>query len=377
MNHENIMNQQIIIVGGSIAGLSTGIFLQNKGIDSIVIEEDKEIGKPLQCSGLISEDTFKELNKIVDLEKINEINTANFYFDNKFAFSIKTKHSKAILIDRVSLDKNLAKKYMESKGKLIINHRINSEELLSLKNSIVVGADGFSSIVAKTFQFPEIPKNKYVKCLQYVVKGKHSKNDEVEIFFSKKYFPGFIAWFIPIDEQFCKIGCGISLNYNFDLRRNLRILMNFYNFNENDIVEVNGGIIPLKIRKISAKKFESNYVFLVGDAAGHVKPLSGGGIFFAHKCGQILANCIANSISKKIRDEVINEYEKLWRKEFLNDLQNYEFVKMIFDSLPYNIILNSIKLLKLDEFISNYGHMDRLSSIFKGEHIATHIRKLL
>ncbi|MCX8167045.1 MAG: NAD(P)/FAD-dependent oxidoreductase [Candidatus Micrarchaeota archaeon] len=368
---------RVIIVGGSIAGFSTGLFLYKNGIDSIIYEEHNEIGKPEQCSGLISLNAFNEIKRVTQISPINYIKTANFYFNERYAFSVRNENTKAVLIDRIELDKSLAETYQSIANGRIVHKRMHEKDLLKVKNKIIVGADGFSSTVARTFCFPNIPKNSFVKCLQYFVRlpFNHGKNDEVEIFFSRKLFPGFIGWFIPIDETYAKIGCGTTITNTSDLRKVINVLLNFYGADKRHVVNINGGIIPLKVRPITAKEFDRKYVFLVGDSAGQVKALSGGGIYFAHKCAEMLAQAISSNQERP--EKAIEAYEKTWREEFDRDLKFYELSKLIFDKMPYGIILKCIKLFKLEEFFMRHGDMDRFSSAIKGEYVVSHFKRLV
>lgn len=54
---------------------------------------------------------------------------------------------------------------------------------------------------------------------------------------------------------------------------------------------------------------------LVGDAAGHVHPITGGGMGYAMVCGSIAGKVAAQCVSKdKITTDHLSQYEKEWRK---------------------------------------------------------------
>jgi len=44
----------VLIAGGSVAGLTTARECSSKGNSTIVIEEDHEIGTPEHCGGMVS-----------------------------------------------------------------------------------------------------------------------------------------------------------------------------------------------------------------------------------------------------------------------------------------------------------------------------------
>ena len=61
----------------------------------------------------------------------------------------------------------------------------------------------------------------------------------------------------------------------------------------------------------------STGLLLVGDAARHVNPITGGGILEAMKGGKIAGEVIAKAVHEKdFSKRRLMEYEKSWKKEF-------------------------------------------------------------
>ena len=358
-------NYKTSIIGGSVAGLSVANYLQQRGISSTVYEEHSEIGKPVQCSGLISANALNHLKRIADIDSLNRINKAEFRFEGiDKTVTIDSKDTRAFVIDRADMDRSLAKAFEANGGKIVTGTRAGREEFNS---STIIGADGFSSQVAKHFGFP--PLKRYAKTLQYVMNANSEDTSKVIVFFSKKLFPGFFGWSIPIDEYKVKIGCGAMTHNNVDLRESIKHIAKIIGSESTAIkpIEINSGIIPLEVRKQTAKTLNDRKIFLVGDSAGHVKPLSGGGIYFANRCAEICSQNIDDT----------SAYEHKWRQEFLPDLKTYNLAKKAMDFLPYSLLFQTVKLFKVEEYLYHRGEMDRLSKSIRGEYIAEHIKKLI
>ncbi|MBW3013904.1 NAD(P)-binding protein, partial [Candidatus Woesearchaeota archaeon] len=64
----------VAIIGGGPVGCHTGKLLAKAGFDVHIFEEHKEIGKPVQCTGIIS----KNLKQIIPVDKflINKVTGA-------------------------------------------------------------------------------------------------------------------------------------------------------------------------------------------------------------------------------------------------------------------------------------------------------------
>jgi flavin-dependent dehydrogenase len=58
------VNYDVVIAGGSVAGLLCAREIASKGFSVLVIEEDYEIGTPEHCGGLVSLSGLEELGVI-------------------------------------------------------------------------------------------------------------------------------------------------------------------------------------------------------------------------------------------------------------------------------------------------------------------------
>ena len=67
----------VVIIGGGIASGLTGKLIAEKGYEVLILEEHYEIGKPVQCAGLVTTRVldFIHSKKII----LNTINGANLY----------------------------------------------------------------------------------------------------------------------------------------------------------------------------------------------------------------------------------------------------------------------------------------------------------
>ena len=86
------MYYDVIIAGGSVAGLLCAREIAGKGHSVLVLEEDYEIGTPEHCGGLISSSALEELG-VVPHRKILEhyIESAEIISPSGKNFSIESK----------------------------------------------------------------------------------------------------------------------------------------------------------------------------------------------------------------------------------------------------------------------------------------------
>ena len=99
---------KILIVGAGPIGCYTARLLKEKGkgFDVEIIEEHSEIGRPVHCAGLVSQNVISEIKVSIDEDCIlNRIDGAEFFL-NSDGFKMQRKDV-ALVIDREKFDRSL------------------------------------------------------------------------------------------------------------------------------------------------------------------------------------------------------------------------------------------------------------------------------
>jgi flavin-dependent dehydrogenase len=351
------MSYDVHIIGAGPAGLFAGISaIENSNLSKVIVsEEHKTIGLPVHCSGLISSEGVEELSKIVDYKKIiiNKINQAAFYsLNNRMILSFDTP--KAYLVDRQKIDYLAYLKYVQLGGE-IKTEKIKKNSDLKSKN--IIGADGPVSTIARIFDFPKIEN--YAFCYQGDFKYKSENTNQVKIYLNKEIFGGFFGWIIPIDEENAKIGFGVDKPELF-----LKAKKEFFKRMDINSKPINqfSALIPLKIRKKTAKKINNYNVLLAGDSAGQTKASTGGGIYFSAMCGLIAGKYYSNPYL----------YEFEWKKRYYLDLLMHRVIHLTIEQLSNKNVdntINLIKKIKIDKWLIKHGQMDKISKMFEPKKI--------
>jgi len=354
------MLYDVVIAGGSIAGLLCAREIAKKGHSVLVLEEDDEIGTPEHCGGLVSISGLDELG-IIPFRKTFEhfIESAEIFSPGGSSFSIESKKQKVAEINRRDLDKQIAlqaKKngaeiWVRASFKGITSDGVKTSEG-NIKCKIIVDARGVSALINKD-------RTGILSSAQYEVFADWIKKGKVEVYFDQKKFPGFFAWIIPSSDGVGKAGvAGRGINVADAL---------------NDFLKSKGKHVT--IRKIFAPiwikgpidKFVSNNVVIVGDAAGQSKPTTAGGIF---SCGMggILAGKAISKFLETGNQKDLNEYQKIWRHKFGKEFQKQLLARKILERLDNETIdklFDSITPEILNEISSNDDFDFHTSSIIK------------
>jgi digeranylgeranylglycerophospholipid reductase len=189
-------------------------------------------------------------------------------------------------------------------------------EEVAVRCRCVVGADGLMSQVGKWAGLrTHIRIGELAACLQYVCEGVESKG-LLEIITGHEWAPGGYAWVFPKGHGYTEIGLGVTPNHTrLSAKQHLQHFMEHSflsdRFAKAKILEVQGGGVPLAAPLTT--QFADRMI-LVGDAARHVNPITGGGIHTALSGGLIAAEVLAKAVKEDriFSPEVTETYQEAW-----------------------------------------------------------------
>ncbi len=345
----------ITIIGGGPIGSYSGYLLAKAGLDVEIYEEHGVIGKPFQCTGIVT-NSFKNIIKPRKEFLVNTLDRVKVFAPNNDFLELKLRREEFV-IDRVKFDQYLADKAVDNGAKLYVNHRflgkqdndviiknLKNNKILKKKYKILIGADGPLSEVAKAFSL--YGKRDFFIGQQARVKGNFDES-RYETYFGKN-FPNFFGWVVPESDKIARIGLATNKNSVIFFKKFLQSKK----IKEKDIIERQSGIIPIYNPNI---KIQKNNVFLVGDAATQVKATTGGGLIH----GLVAAQCLAKSI---IRGK---DYKK---KKIERDLRVHLMIRNIlnkFTDRDYNHLIKLAKRKKIKKILENYDRDFPIELLFK------------
>jgi len=315
----------IVIVGGGPVGCFLGYLLAKAGKKVSIYEEHSSIGKPIQCTGIVT----KELANIIQFKKdflINKLNKAEIYsYNNQIQIKVEE-----YVLDRSRFDQHLANLAVKNGTRLFLNTKVieinknqitikDKKGIKKIKADIIIGADGPNSIVSKKIN--NIKKENYIG-LQARVKG-NFESDKYKTYFGSNY-PEFFAWVVPESKNMARIGLASKNNVKYRFNRFLKKLK----VKNKDIIDKQAGLIPIYNKRIKVQK-ENTY--LIGDAASQVKATTGGGLVFGLKSAKILADCIIKKKNYEKALKSINRelYIHLFIRNILNKFNDKDFSNLI------------------------------------------------
>jgi geranylgeranyl reductase family protein len=325
----------VAVVGAGPAGSRTARDLARVGLRVRLIEEHRRVGIPSHCSGLVSPRTLT-VSGIGDDAALNRITGAFVHTQSGARVTLGGEETRAVVIDRVALDQTLCDQALTAgadyiRGRVTGVERVNGHVRLnvqtdgrdsSLTARAVVGADGAHSRVARSLGMARPSQFAYNLGAEARIRRDLPtdlwRDDHVHVFVGHDLAPGWFGWIIPAGEGIVRIGIGTSSAVKpIECYRRMAAAWPEL-FANLEPTRMYGGTIPLTFAPHSS----GDRALLVGDAAGQVKPFSGGGIYTSLVAARHAAASLTHAFnSGDLGARSLASYDRGWRKEIGRELR--------------------------------------------------------
>jgi len=262
----------VCVVGGGPAGLLAACKLSEAGFDVTLYEEHKTVGYPEHCTGIVRSD-FLSMSGYSDLEslELSRYKGGRVVMEGR-EFSIDTGTVKAVMIDRPAYEAKLAEIAASSGVRIRLGSRVDI--LFHAGKPVIRTSEGL--------EIPDMvigargpwynPALRVLPGLQARVRLQERVDpSSVTVFFSRG-LPGFFGWLAPYSEgRYAKLGLAATT-------KNLRALLPEIarmSGVKHELLGYFGGRVV--VGGVYTNGSSPGYV-PVGDEAGLVKPLTGGGL---------------------------------------------------------------------------------------------------
>ncbi|MCB8946013.1 MAG: NAD(P)/FAD-dependent oxidoreductase [Ardenticatenaceae bacterium] len=368
------MQHEVIVVGAGPAGSMTAMSLAQQGHDVLLLDR-QAFPRDKTCGDAVPAGAVELMYEMGMKDKVETaVARGEFYpaygmqlvspqghvLDAAFA---KGRHMglDSYVAPRLYLDAVLQQHALDSGAKfqtwtvkepIVENGRVTgvraqtNGSIKEIKAQMVVGADGVTSVITRALRPKEgmhqdghraVALRAYIEDLEEIP-------NTVEFFLYKEILPGY-AWIFPIGEGRANIGLGLRLDH---LRQhNLRLKTMLQHFLEMPAVKKRlkqGGklhdIATWQLNFGSQKHMQHTYdgALLVGDAAGFINPLTGGGIHNALVSARLAAQTIHNALADNDTSrERLRVYETRCHEEMWDSMKRSYFMQRAFMKFPFLI----------------------------------------
>ena len=378
-----MQHYDVIVVGAGPAGATAAYIAARHGAHVLLLEEHTQIGRPIQCTGLLSLRGWR-LARAPDTLIVRTITGVRVHSPDGSVYELGGDRVRAYVINRDRFDQYLVERaakvgvivqtgtravalgpYKKRARTLVTQTPSGARQ--SLSASVIIGADGPHSLLTQQAGLPR--PHKILLGLQALIAtpllseedgNGRVRGDFVEVFFGKRWAANCFAWSVPAADGTARVGLATDLFHK--AQECFERLRTEYH-RSGKILSYQSGMIPIG----PAERTVADGVLIVGDAAGQAKPTSGGGIYTGMLCARIAGEVAARCALSGHTDAcTLREYEKLWRAQLARELTLGFSAHQMLTQLNDAQIAQALTVLKsphVRTLIERFGDIDYPSRI--------------
>jgi digeranylgeranylglycerophospholipid reductase len=315
-----------IIVGAGPAGSHIAYELASLGHDVAVFEEKSAPGLNACCTGIISTECFQSLDLGID-GILTRVNSAKFFSPSGKCLRVQTEDVQAYVINRLLLDKAIASKAQSQGAQYFFSCPVidvipgkDYIQAATLRSGTKEIFNARAVVLANGFE-PKLPLKLGLGKIKSFLVGAQTEIEakevnELEVYFSQEIAPGAFAWLVPTSSNKAYVGLLATSQAKLHLHNFLNNLYNQGRVTSRE-AEIEQKAVPLG----TLARSYGDRVLVIGDAAGHVKPTTGGGIYFGHLSAKIAAGVLDEALRHdNLTAGQLSRYQKQWKAKMGREL---------------------------------------------------------
>ena len=370
----SLKSRQVIVVGAGPSGLLSAREASKRGAEVLVLEEHPEVGIPCHCAGLLSLNGLERLKIPTDYSYVqNMVRGAIFYSPSGLSLKVERDRPVACVVDRSLFDKFLASQAERAGAEIRLNSKVYDISMDDLgvhvsskpdrfMAEILIDAEGISSRLVRAAGLEPLNSACLLPALQFDLGGVSVNPEYVEVHLGRQVAPGFFAWLIPLSRDSVRVGLGCK-GANPRLLLN-RFIQRRFKDEEYEILAVRSGTI---VTSGPIKRTFADRLLIVGDAAGQVKPTTGGGVILGGICGMTAGNVAAEAVRLgRFNSDFLASYERNWRGMLGREFRYMLWARRMLNALSDRMIDKLFEFIKKEDLcrvISDLGDMDFQSGV--------------
>ena len=344
-----------VVIGAGPAGLQVARQLATRGLRVAVLEEHQVVGDPVHCTGVLAREAFDEFSLSTE-SILNELTTARFFSPSGQDIVYRTRVVEAVVVDRALFDGSLADETVRAGAELIRGARVSritatadgvtihvaDQPLLHARSCVLACGGRYALHRQLGLGVPSLLLHTAQRELPASTPG------DVEVHFGSEVAPRGFAWVVPVQRggrSFARIGVMAEADAPTYF---LRVV--------DRVAERWGVELPLagppRLKILPLSRISRTYgdrFIVVGDAAGLVKPTTGGGIYYSLVSASIGAAVLGAALQEgDLSATRLSEYERRWRARLESELDTQLLFRLLAQRMPDEDIEGLFTLARTD-----------------------------
>jgi geranylgeranyl reductase family protein len=329
---------EVLVVGGGPAGLYAAERIASRGRSVLVCEEHDEVGCPVHCTGILATDSFTDFD-LPRNARLNALTAARFVSPSGLVVDYETTSALATVIDRVAFDEALASRAKAAGAAMRVGARVSTIEPRADGVTVIAGDScvharlvvlacgasyGFQRRLGLGFP------SAHLQTAQRELRA--ARPGGVELHFGRAVARDGFAWVVPVvrsDGTYARVGAMASDDASGAFTRMLARIAGTWG------VEVDGAPPRQKVLPLGEiPRTYADRLLVIGDAAGLVKPTTGGGIHYSILSAGLAAEAAVDALRRDRLDAAsLARYETNWRRQLADELATQHALRRVVTAL--------------------------------------------
>ena len=317
--------RDVVVVGAGPAGLHIAYLLARGGLEVVLLEAQERIGEDTICSGVVGEEAFTRFalptrSVLTSIHCIQAISPRGRILEHR------TDTPLARVVEKGEFNRSLGERASAAgveirlgqrververeRHRVILHYRSRGEGGTRLKARVVVISTGVNCSLTRALGFAR--PSQILRAIQAEVplpKGNKNGDNAVltRVYVGRSVAPGAFGWEIPLGNGHARIGLMTTCDpkpYFVSLLHQIIPTVD----------ESQVKICQKPIAQAPVGRCATDRILAVGEAAGHVKTSTGGGIYYGLLSAEFAAEVILRAFQKgHFSAYAFADFERYWR----------------------------------------------------------------
>jgi len=341
--------KDVIIVGGGPAGLHAAYQLASAGLEVSLFDAQGQIGEQAVCSGVIGIEAFSRFglpkgSVLNTIKRIQAISPAGRKIEHTgeepLAHVVNKAEFNRALADRavaagteIELGKFVESIEQKKQGVVVRYRSKDSHQQDSAKARAAIIASGVNRSLTERLGL--VRPRDFLRGIQADIPlGKDGMSRPTEIYAGQSVAPGAFGWKIPLGHGRVRVGLMSSEDPRPHFKQLLKRVAPHLQPNQYKVCQK-------VITQWPQGKCATDRILVIGEAAGHVKTTTGGGIYYGLLSAEMAADVMTHAFQRNdLSEQVLSAFETCCRSAFSRELEMGYFFRKMIARLPDSLLDN-------------------------------------
>jgi geranylgeranyl reductase family protein len=329
--------KDVVVIGAGPAGIHAAYLLAQAGLDVVLFEAQSRVGDRVVCSGVVGDEAFPRFDLptqpiLSDIRCIQAISPGGKKLEHR------TDAPLAQVIDKAEFNRSLAQRAVKAGVELQLGCWVNSLQVekhsveiqyrhmeagpASLRAQVAVITTGVNGSLNQALGLAH--PRQFLRAVQAEMSlPPNGHGNATRVFVGQGVAPGAFGWEIPLGNNRWRVGLMTEDNPDPYFAKLVQRIAP-----QTDISTLR--IDRKGIAQAAVGRCVTERVIAAGEAAGHIKTTTGGGIYYGLLSAELVADVLIRAFgSKNFSARTLGEFERYWRSTFGNELMVGYFARKL------------------------------------------------